>query len=169
MTTQVCLVLLISVGAACMDLMWERISNSWIWSSWIVGILFQLQFHGTRGIGIYLTGAAVPFVILFPLFLFRMLGAGDVKLFSALGGIVGFSAIVKGMAISFLFGAVFSAAFLVVCGNMADRFKYLLHYFIRFENTRCIAPYFKRGKRMENIHFTIPILLGMMLYAGGFY
>ena len=42
-----------------------------------------------KGMIIFLTGAAVPLILLGILFIFRMLGAGDVKILCALGGIMG--------------------------------------------------------------------------------
>jgi len=169
MSVQGCLVLVIALGAAWMDLLWEKVTNPWIWISWAVGLIYQISSYGPRGIGVYIGGMLTPILVLLPLFLFRMMGAGDVKLFSALGGIIGFSAILQGIALSFLFGAILSAAFVIVCGNLSERLWYFANYITRFSHTKTIVPYYRRGQYAENIHFTIPVLLGMMLYVGGFY
>lgn len=169
MSLSACLALIIALGAVCMDLLWDKVSNQWIFCAWIVGISYQLLCLGIQGAKVYLIGAVLPILLLFPLFFFRMLGAGDIKLFSALGGIIGYSAIIRSIIISFFIGAVFSAAFLLVCGNGAERFHYFFQYLSDYKRTGRLEPYFKRGKQVENIHFTVPILLGMLLYAGGFY
>ena len=73
------------------------------------------------------------------------------------------------MLLAFLFGGLLSAAILFTCGNFGPRLAYFSHYISTMLQTKKRLPYYRRGKRPENIHFTVPILLGVMLYAGGFY
>ena len=122
-----------------------------------------------KGMIVYVLGILVPFFLLLPLFYFRMLGAGDIKLFCVLGSVLGYETIVKIMVCSFFLGALLSLAFLISCGNLKERCLYFFHYLYRYGKTRNPVPYIKRGRRAENFHFTVPILLGVMLYAGGFY
>lgn len=163
------LVLVIALAATCLDITFEKISNECIIFFWLTGLFYQLVTHGIVGGLYFFSGALIPLVILFLLFVFRMLGAGDIKLLSALGGIMGAGAVIKCIAVSFLVGAVLSAAFIVVCGNLRQRLRYFADYFNHFANTKEISPYYKPGRQVENIHFSIPILLSVMLYAGGFY
>ncbi|BFL48841.1 prepilin peptidase [Lactonifactor longoviformis] len=169
MTLQVCLILLLSAGAVVMDLLGERIWNPWIWLGWGTGVLYQFLLQGNRGILIFLSGGLLPILLLFPLFYFRMLGAGDVKLLSALGGLLGARGILSGLAWSFLWGGILSGAFLIACGNAGERMAYLGQYLRDYMRTGEKKPYYRRGSRPENIHFTVPILLGMLMYAGGYY
>lgn len=163
------LLLTLAVIAAVMDLYSEKIANRCIYLFWILGLGYQTGFCGIGGIWRFFKGAAVPVVLLFGLFLFRMLGPGDIKLLSALGGIMGVTAIFKCIIISFLIGAVLSAAFIAVSGNLRQRLRYFTGYLSQFIKTKKIVPYYKPGKQLENIHFAIPVLLSVMLYAGGFY
>ncbi|MFQ7550610.1 MAG: prepilin peptidase [Blautia marasmi] len=110
----------------------------------------------------------MPLLLLYPLFCFRMMGAGDIKLMAVLGGILGVSGILKGMFCAFILGAVLSLAFLISCGNLRERFSYFFHYLKVCKEEHCPVPYGKQGAQAENLHFTVPILLGIMLYAGGF-
>lgn len=169
MTLQVCLILLLSAGALAMDLLWERIWNPWIWLGWGTGILYQVLLYGYRGILTFLSGGLLPILLLYPLFYFRMLGAGDVKLLSVLGGLLGVRGILPGLAWSFLWGGILSGAFLISCGNARERMAYLGQYLRDYLKTGEKKPYCRRGSRPENIHFTVPILLGMLMYAGGYY
>ena len=77
----------ISAMAVWMDLREEAVDNSWVLFSIMAGFLLQLLEKGPKGMIIFLTGAAVPLILLGILFIFRMLGAGDVKILCALGGI----------------------------------------------------------------------------------
>ena len=164
-----CILILIVSIAACMDLKREKIDNRFIAACWILGIGYQAGAQGFDGIRICLTGTVWPIILLFVLFLFRMLGPGDIKLFSVIGGFVGPAVITKCIALSFLFGAILSVGFVLVCGNLAARLLYFTNYISQVLNTKKALPYYVPGKRMENIHFSIPILMAVFIHVGGFY
>lgn len=160
--------LFFSAGAVCTDLFLEKVPNRWIALGLAAGVGCQGFLHGARGMPVYLGGVFLPAVLLFPLFCFRMMGAGDIKLMAVMGGFLGSSGIIKGMFCVFLLGAVLSLAFLISCGNLQERFSYFFHYLKICKKKRCPVPYMRKDSKEENLHFTVPILLGIMLYAGGF-
>ena len=155
--------------AVCMDLKREKIDNRWIAVGWVLGFTYQLVQRGLPGVGIFLAGAAVPILLLYLLFYFRMIGAGDVKLLSVLGGFMGPVSVAVCAGISLVFGAVLSLGVLILCGNLVPRLRYFTGYFIQLMTTKKVAPYMVRGRRMENIHFSVPVLMGILLFAGGYY
>lgn len=155
--------------AVCMDLSRERIDNRWIALGWLLGFSYQLMQYGLKGIGIFLAGAVIPILLLYLLFWFRMMGAGDIKLLSVLGGFMGPITGSVCVGISFLFGAVFSIGVFILWGNLMPRLRYFTDYFTRFIETKEVVPYMIRGRRLENIHFSIPILMGVLLFVGGYY
>lgn len=163
------LALLFAIAAVCMDLVSEKIDNRLIICGWLLGLGYQLGTSQLQGLADFLYGAALPVFLLVFLFLFRMLGPGDIKLFSVLGGLLGSHAVLYCIFYSFLFGAILSAAFLVACGNLVQRLNYLSDYISNYIQTKKRVPYYLPGSRPENIHFTVPVLMGVMLYAGGFY
>ena len=61
-------------------------------------------------LGSWICGLLVPILILGILFIFRMLGAGDIKLLSVIGSMIGPTKILNCISYSFLIGAVISAA-----------------------------------------------------------
>ena len=149
----------ISAMAVWMDLREEAVDNSWVLFSIMAGFLLQLLEKGPKGMIIFLTGAAVPLILLGILFIFRMLGAGDVKILCALGGIMGPRT-----------GAGISLAILISTGGIRQRILYLYQYMNEFYCTGEIRPYYRKGmKHPENFHFTVPIFLSALLYAGGVY
>lgn len=160
--------LFFSAGAVCTDLFLEKVPNKWILLGLAAGAGYQGLSHGAGGMPLFLGGVFLPLLLLFPLFCFRMMGAGDIKLMAVLGGILGVSGILKGMFCAVILGAVLSLAFLISCGNLRERFSYFFHYLKVCKEEHCPVPYGKQGAQAENLHFTVPILLGIMLYAGGF-
>ena len=111
----------------------------------------------------------IPILVLFPLFRFRMLGPGDIKLFSALGGVMGAGDILVCMAISFVCGGILSLVFLLLYGELVSRLRHFAVYIQFVISNRKIVPYYRKGQQWENLHFTIPVLMGVILYAGGVY
>ena len=163
------LVLGIAFLGVCMDLRNEKIANAAIVIFTFVGLIYQTGSYGLMGIWEYLKGAGVPLLLLFVLFVFRMLGPGDIKLLSALGGIMGVSAIFKCIIISFFFGAILALAIIISCGNLVQRLRYFAEYLNRTLQTKKITAYYKPGMPIENFHFSIPIFMSIILYAGGLY
>lgn len=174
MSLQHCLVLTAATGAVLMDLKTGEIANGWIVTIWLAGIVSCWYERGWPGMIFWLSGISIPVVFLFWLFLFRMLGAGDIKLFSAIGGFLGPAAILKCICLSFIFGAILSIGILIICGNIRQRlFKltiYMKHiFFMKQRKTFVPVPYRDRKWGMESIHFSVPILLAVLLWLGGFY
>lgn len=163
------LLLLIAGIAMIMDLRWMRVDNGWIFCSLVSGLLFQLLTNGIRGIFIFLTGSMAPVVILGILFYFHMIGAGDIKLFCALGGIMGIEKIRICMAVSFGLGAVISLLILVFYCDFFQRIQYFFKYVQDYLYTKEVKPYLKRGMTLENYHFTVPVFMSVLLYTGGMY
>ena len=160
----------ISAMAVWMDLREEAVDNSWVLFSIMAGFLLQLLEKGPKGMIIFLTGAAVPLILLGILFIFRMLGAGDVKILCALGGIMGPRTIVECIVYSLLAGAFISLAILLSTGGIRQRILYLYQYMNEFYCTGEIRPYYRKGmKHPENFHFTVPVFLSVLLYVGGVY
>ena len=163
------LLLLVAGTAMLMDLRWMRVDNGWIFCSLVSGLLFQLLTNGIRGIFIFLTGAMAPVVILGILFYFHMIGAGDIKLFCALGGIMGIEKIGICIAVSFVLGAVISLLILVFYCDFFQRIQYFFKYVQDYLYTKEVKPYLKRGMTLENYHFTVSVFMSVLLYTGGMY
>jgi prepilin peptidase CpaA len=108
-------------------------------------------------------------LLLWWLFFFRMLGAGDIKLFCALGGLMGPGIIWKCMLVSFLLGAILSLAILTACRGFGCRFRYLFSYLRELPQSSAAKPYCQKGMSFEKIHFAVPVFLSVMLYVGGVY
>lgn len=164
-----CILISIVSIAACMDLKQEKINNRFIVACWILGIGYQAGARGLDGVWTYFAGAVWPIVLLFVLFWFRMLGPGDIKLFSVIGGFVGPAVISKCIVLSFVLGAVLSIGFILVCGNFTARLMYFTNYINQIMTMKKALPYYVPGRRMENIHFSIPILMAVIIHVGGFY
>lgn len=152
-----------------MDLKQTKVENKWILFSLCLGLFWRISREGIVGIPGFAAGTVVPVIILGGLFYFHMLGSGDIKVFCALGGIMGVADVFRCVCYSFLIGAMISLALLISCGNFCRRIQYLIKYFYDYFVTGRVKAYRQKGLSLENFHFTIPIFMSVMLYAGGIY
>ncbi|MDO5799098.1 MAG: prepilin peptidase [Eubacteriales bacterium] len=163
------LLLTITGVSVIMDLRRMQVKNSWILCSLFAGAGYCLWKKGFSGLMSFVPGALMPLAVLGWMFYFRLLGPGDIKVFCALGGIMGPAKILWCIWFSFLSGAGISLAVLICCGGFLQRMAYLAAYIREYFQTGSPKPYYQRGNALENIHFTIPIFMSVMLYAGGLY
>ena len=168
MSVQACLALMITTVAVCMDVMREKVGDSWIVLSWILGLGYQIGAEGIAGAGCFLAGVLIPSVFISAVSLSHD-AAGQYKLLSAVGGFMDFSAICWCMFCSFLIGAALSAAVLATCGDFSRRLRCFSRYFHNYFQTGKVVPYRKYGMQPEHIHFSVPVFLSVLLYAGGIY
>ena len=127
-----------------MDLYWDRISNHLITIGLITGLFYQIQKQGiTAGILAVLVGIGISMILLYPLFLVRGIGAGDVKLFMVAGCFLDPKNLIYAMVAAFLIGAIMGLI------------KIILNNFM------------KKRQRPKTIHFSVPILFGTLLIMGG--
>lgn len=109
----------------------------------------------------------LPIILLYLLFLMHALGAGDIKLLSVAGGFLGVRGGLYCIFYSFVIGAVLSAAKMICQHNLWVRLNYLRSYISLSLVTHTFHDYDRHSDGKENeIHFSICILLGTILYLG---
>ncbi len=127
---------LIAVG---MDLRCMRISNRLILIGFGIALIRRFACEGIIGVVTGIVQISFPVVVLYLLFLIGALGAGDIKLFSLIGGLVNFKVLIGCMVYAFVVAAVFSLGKILV-------------FAIR-----------ERGFRTHKMHFSIAILIGLAM------
>ena len=53
--------------------------------------------------------------------------------------------------------------------RFSQRIQYLVKYMKTYIRTGERKAYYRNGTAWENIHFTVPVFMSVMLYAGGMY
>ncbi|SDB01714.1 Type IV leader peptidase family protein [Eubacterium oxidoreducens] len=104
----------------------------------------------------------IPVIILFPLFIMRALGGGDLKLLAVVGAFTGFSQVIHCMMVSFILAAVFCCWKLIKNKNGWARIAYFFEYLKEAVVERAI-PVYDRGGRENLIHFSVFILFGYVV------
>lgn len=142
-----------------------RISNRIVLAGLLLGILTKIRQNGYQGIVVFLVGALIPIVVLWLLFRFRMLGAGDIKLFSVIGGLYGASFSIRVIVTAFFLGAVMSVFQLLRHKSLEYRLHYLADYVSNYLKTGEIKPYYvkERDGTAPVVHFGVAILGSFLL------
>ncbi|MCR5666698.1 MAG: A24 family peptidase [Eubacterium sp.] len=154
--------MLLLSGAVITDLKAERIDHAIILGGLCCGFVYQYSLYGGLGILYFLGNILVPIILLFPLFIMRALGAGDLKLFAVVGAFVGFTGLIHCMMVSFVLAAVFCCWKLIKNKNGWTRIAYFFEYLRGAVLSKSI-PVYDRGGRENLIHFSVFILFGYVI------
>lgn len=159
------MIFLVLLPASLSDLYYYKVSNVVICIGLTLGLLYRLEMEGILGLIPWVIGILVPFFLCFILYLFRMAGAADIKLFSVIGSLYSVKFCFKVMAVSLLIGGLLSIMKLIYCRNGYKRFSYFIRYMKRIVQTKRIEPYYVRSEQGEDgvIPFVVAISLAYML------
>lgn len=153
----------IVIIAVAMDFYRMRISNRLILAGLISSLILRIGQGGWMELFPYLWNITFPVITLYLFYLSGCLGAGDIKLFSVIGGFTSFIFLTQCMLASFLIGAVLSLAKMLYCGSFRSQMYsggvYLL--------SLVLGKYEKYDRKREDggnlIHFALAVFLGLCL------
>jgi len=109
-------------GAFVTDVRSGKISNKWTLSFLAGAIIYYIAASGLAGIGKAAAGAAAGFVPLLLLYMAKGIGAGDVKLFGALGAWVGPALVLQMLLYSILYAGAIAVGIVVVNRAIGRKF-----------------------------------------------
>lgn len=143
------------------DVYCYKVKNEINFTFAITGILYNVFTGSQTNIYFGILGLIIPFVILLPLYILNMLGAGDIKLFCSIGALLGIGRVLLSIALSFGFGLVIALLIMASRRNFIFRIKKLYVYLKGCFLCKSIMPYYQlKINKDGRMHFTIPIALG---------
>ena len=113
-----------------------------------------------------LAGALIPVLLLGWLFLFRMIGAADIKLLAVLGILLGPEKSFVCVLWTMIFAAVFAAGIMASNANFRERFSYFAGYVKQYLMTHRRMPYRGKWDSRSNLHMTVPVLMAVLTVTG---
>src|SRR5260370_12060349 len=96
----------LAISITYMDVRYRRIPNKLVLVILIGGLVINTVFNGWNGLLASLGGCALAFGLMLFLHIFATMGAGDVKLFAAVGAVIGISYVLPTLIIVALTGGV---------------------------------------------------------------
>ena len=160
--TSVLVSLIMLITALYFDLRYQRIPNLLCLLTFLLGITVNGYFLGLTGVLDALSGAGLAILILIPVYYFRMLGAGDVKLMIGIGALAGPLVLTW----SILYGVIFGAFTSILIAIKAVGWRGLRMMMSRYIDCIFLGQYFKPEKGdagRVNVPYAPALMLGWML------
>lgn len=126
--TRLILLLIMLAAVLICDIRTGKIKNSVLLSIIVSGLVLNAVTYGILGFVISVCGFLSPVAMLFLLYYLGMMGAGDVKMFGAIGVLMGARTAICSIPVSFVFGGVIGIIILLLRRNGRERVGTLLLY-----------------------------------------
>ena len=146
-----------------MDVRYRRIPNKLVLLALIGGITLNTVFGGTHGLVVSLGGFALAFGVMFFFHAFGTMGAGDVKLFAAIGAIHGISLVMPTLVVVALTGGVMAIFMMVYSGRAKSTMFGVLQFFYGLLPGQTVPRFDIPADRSYTLPYAVPICFGSLL------
>jgi len=147
------------------DVRYRRIPNLLVAGLLIGGLTINISFGGLSGGLASVEGLGLAFLPMFLIHLFGAMGAGDVKLFGAVGAVVGVSLVPLTFVIVVMLGAALAIYTMLRSGTVFSTLHGVLRIFVGimpgWEMPRFAIP----SDRKHTIPYGVAIMLGSLIAA----
>src|SRR5215813_1745666 len=150
------------------DVRYRRIPNVLVLGLLIGGLAINISFGGFSGALTSLEGLGLAFLPMFLIHLFGAMGAGDVKLFGAVGAVIGVALVPLTFVIVVMLGAALAIYTMLRSGTVFSTLHGVLRIFVGimpgWEMPRFAIP----SDRKHTIPYGVAIMLGSLIAAAVF-
>jgi len=152
------------------DVRYRRIPNPYVLAVLIYGIGYHVIFGGLSGTLASLEGVALAFGLMFVLHIFGAMGAGDVKLFGAIGSVIGVKLVLPTFVAVVLTGGLLALGFAIFSGTLRTTMWRVLNILFGLMPGARLPRYEIPVDRSLTIPYGVAITLGTLtsfvLYRG---
>ncbi len=145
------------------DVRYRRIPNPFVFATFLSGLAINTIFGGITGLTISLGGCALAFVLMFMLHLLGAMGAGDVKLFAAIGAVTGAPLVLPTFVVVILTGGVLAVVSIIRAGVVMTTMHRVLQILVGllpgWEMPRFAVP----ADRRHTIPYGVAITIGSII------
>ncbi len=147
------------------DIRYRRIPNVLVLGLLIGGFTINIAFGGLSGALTSVEGFALAFLPMFLIHLFGAMGAGDVKLFAAVGSVIGVSLVPLTFLVVVMLGAALAVYTMLRSGTVFSTLHGVLRIFVGimpgWEMPRFAIP----PDRKHTIPYGVAIMVGSLIAA----
>ncbi|MBD2865144.1 A24 family peptidase [Paenibacillus oceani] len=150
------------------DVKQSKIPNRYTVAGIAAGVGYHAATGGWDGLAGSLFGFAAGFGIMLALYLFGAVGAGDVKLFGAIGAMAGGEFVINGALNSILFAAVIGLVLIAVRKQFVLRLRStgaLLFNLLLFRDMKGIVSYKKSAATFPFMYAVLPAMIFTATYC----
>lgn len=158
------------VAAVIADIRRYKIPNLCIVTGIIAGTVMTIMSYSSGGVIMSVIQMLIIFVLFYPFYLIRALGAGDVKLFMMMGCWFQGERLLSCLLVIMLIAGVISAMKMLLFKESRERLYYLGRYIRKAIYVRAIDEYEVNTLQGKNvIRLSVPALIGLILMYLGVY
>ena len=163
--------MLILLFSAVTDVLRSKIPNFFIVIGLLCGAVYRVMEWKEGAFWGAVLGMVLLPGLLFPLFMIKAMGAGDLKLLMVTGLYLGPGDNFKLFAVAVAAGACIGVWNLLLKGGIRERLLRPVRYFrtlwLSLSAGGGIPEYDQSGEPWQKVHFALPILIGGILVMGG--
>jgi prepilin peptidase CpaA len=153
----------LAVAITYMDVRYRRIPNKLVLLTLMVGLTLNTIFGGTHGLLVSLGGFALAFGLMFFLHLFGTMGAGDVKLFAAIGAINGISLVLPTLLVVTLAGGLLAICKMVYARRVGTTMFGVFQFFYGLLPGQTVPRFDIPADRSYTLPYAVPICFGSLV------
>lgn len=138
----------------------KKIIPNWLTiSGAIIGLIYHLIIHGLDGLKDSTLSMVIGFSLFLLLYLFGSVGAGDVKLFAAIGALTNIEFVLQASMYSILYAGLIGLIIILARREFVKRINNILSYLLNLFLTKKIRE-LKESQKPSSYHF--PFMYGVL-------
>ena len=153
----------LAIAIIYMDVRYRRIPNKLVLATLLAGLSLNLVFRGWHGLASSLEGMLVAFGMMFVLHALGTMGAGDVKLFAAVGSIVGISSVLQTLMIVALMGGILAIGKMIYARRVGRTMLVVMQFFYGLLPGQTVPRVEVPSDGSNTLPYAIPICLGALV------
>lgn len=145
------------------DVRFRRIPNAFVLATLVAGIAINAIFAGFPGVAASVGGCALGFVLMFMLHIFGAMGAGDVKLFAAIGAVTGAQLVVPTFLVVILTGGLLAVVSMIRAGMVMTTMHRVLQILVGLLPGWQMPKFAVPADRKHTIPYGVAITMGSII------
>ena len=146
-----------------MDIRYRRIPNKLVLAILLVGLTVNTVFGGSQGLLLSLGGFGLAFALMFFFHVFGTMGAGDVKLFAAIGAVNGLALVLPTLLVVALIGGILAICKMIYSGRARTTMFGVMHFFYGLLPGQRVPRIDIPADRSYTLPYAVPICFGSLV------
>jgi prepilin peptidase CpaA len=145
------------------DVRYRRIPNKLVLVTLIAGVTLNTIFGGSHGLLVSLGGLGLAFGLMFLLHVFGTMGAGDVKLFAAIGAVNTVRLVLPTLLIVALTGGALAVVKMIYSGRVRATMFGVFQFFYGLLPGQTVPRFDIPEDRSYTLPYAVPICFGSLI------
>jgi len=146
-----------------MDVRYRRIPNKLVLVTLLGGLFLNTFFDGPHGLAMSLGGFGVAFAVMIFFHIFGTLGAGDVKLFAAIGAVNGLSLVLPTLIVVAITGGLLAICQMVYSRRVKATMFGVAQFFYGLLPGQTVPRFDIPADRSYTLPYALPICFGSLI------